>query len=98
MFDIPKTLVLAEIPYYSRNETLSKCFIKKIFNISKDFKLAKHLKENLNHKFSWKVLFAAQENKRIREILEASEMALKRSSLKEQIESKKLSLFHSDVT
>ena len=157
-FDIPKPLVLAEVPYCFRNETLSELFIKlflelsnnsneirikwiikkvkQLFklksrnpacvvyeevcvceqiyigetrrnvelrweeyeNISKDSELAKHLKENLNHKFSWKVLFAASENKRIRKILKVSEIALKRPSLKEQIESKKLLLFLNGVT
>ena len=55
-------------------------------NTSKDAEPAKHLKENLSHKFSWRILFAAPENKRIRKILEASEIALKRPSLNEQIE------------
>ena len=45
-------------------------------NISKNSELAKHLKENLSHKFSWKILFAAPENKRIRNIFETSEIAL----------------------
>ena len=58
----------------------------------------KHLKENLSHKFSWKILFAAPENKRICKILEASEIALKRPSLNKQIESKKLLLFRNGVT
>ena len=58
-------------------------------NISKDFEPAKHLKENFSHKFSWKILFAAPENIRIRKILEASEIALKRPGLNEQIECKK---------
>ena len=44
------------------------------------------------------VLFAAPENKRIHKILEASEIALKRPSLNEQIESKKLLLFRNGVT
>ena len=39
------------------------------------------------------MLFAAPENKHICKIIEASEIALKRPSLKEQIESKKLLLF-----
>ena len=55
-------------------------------NTSKDSEPAKHLKENLSHKFSWRILCAAPENKRIRKILEASEIALKRPSLNEQIE------------
>ena len=62
-------------------------------NNSKDSEPAKHLKENLSHKFSWKILFAAPENKRICKILEASEIALKRPSLNEQIESKRLWCF-----
>ena len=41
-------------------------------NTSKDSEPAKHLKENLCHKFSWKISFAAPENKRIRKTLEAS--------------------------
>ena len=67
-------------------------------NICKDFEPAKHLKENLSHKFSWKVLFAAPVNKRIRKILEAFEIALKRPSLNEQIDSKKLLLFRNGIT
>ena len=62
-------------------------------NISKDSEPAKHLKENLSHKFASKILFAAPENKRIRKIVEPSETALKRTSLKKQIEFKKLFLF-----
>ena len=67
-------------------------------NICKDSEPAKHLKEKLSHKFSWKILFAAPENKRFRKILEASEIALKRQSLNEQIESKKLLLFRNGFT
>ena len=35
-------------------------------NTSKDSQPANHLKENLIHKFFWKILFAASQNKRIR--------------------------------
>ena len=151
-FDVPKPLVLAEIPYCLRHETLSKRFIKKFHdfthnsyeirikwitkkvkqlfklksknphlscviwervfvtrrnvelrweeheNTSKDSEPAKHLKGNLSHNLSWKILFAAPENKRICKTLEVSEIALKRPSLKEQIESKKLLLFCNGVT
>ena len=62
-------------------------------NISKDFEPAKHLKEGLSYKFSWKMLFTTPENKGIRKILDASGIALKRPSLNKQIESKKLLLF-----
>ena len=67
-------------------------------NTSKDSEPAKHLKENLSYKFSWKILFAATENKRSSNILEASKIALKRPSLNEQIESKKLLVFCNGVT
>ena len=60
------------------------------------FRTCKTLERKL--KFSWKILFAAPENKRIHKILEASEIALKRPSLNEQIESKKLLLFRNGVT
>ena len=66
-------------------------------NISKDFEPSKHLKEGLSHKFSWKQLFTAPENKGICKILDASEITLKRPSLSKQIESKKLLLFRSVV-
>ena len=46
-------------------------------NTSEDSEPARHLKENLCHKFSGKILFAAPENKQIRKMLEASEIALK---------------------
>ena len=49
-------------------------------NTSKDSEPAKYLKENLNRKFSWKISFTAAENKRIRKILEASEVVFKRPS------------------
>ena len=57
-------------------------------NTSKDSEPAKHLQENLSHKFFLP----------IRKILEASEIALKGPSLNEQIESKKLLLFRNGVT
>ena len=51
-------------------------------NTSKDCESVAHLKENLTHKFCWKILFAAPENKRIPKILEPSEIALKKTKLK----------------
>ena len=67
-------------------------------NTSKDSESPKHPKENLSHKFSWKILFVAPENKRIRKNLEVSETALKRPSLNEQIEPERLLLFRNGVT
>ena len=49
-------------------------------NTSKDSEPGKHLKKNLNRKFSWKISFTAAENKRIRKIYEASEVVFKRPS------------------
>ena len=43
-------------------------------NIFNDSDATKHLKENLKHKFLWKILCAAIENKRLCKILEASEI------------------------
>ena len=154
-FDVPKPLVLAEIPHCPRNETLSKRFIKKfhIFttnshkirikriakkakqlfklksknphpscviyegvcvceqiyigemrhnvelqweeheNTFKDSEPAKHLKENLNQKFSWKIFFATPENKQIHKVLEASEIVLKRPSLNNKLNLKSFCYF-----
>ena len=79
-------------------ETRGNVELEEYGNTSKDWKPAKHLKENLSYKFLWKIVFAAPENKRIRKILEASEIWLKRPTLNEQIESKKGLLFCNNVT
>ena len=79
-------------------ETRPNVELEEYGNTSKDCEPAKHLKENLSYKFSWKIVFAAPENKRIRKILEASEIWLKKPSLNEQIESKKGLLFCNNVT
>ena len=65
--------------------------------MSNDSEPAKHFKENLSHKFSWKILFVAPENKQIHKVLDSSEMALKRARFNEQIESKKLLSFRNCV-
>ena len=54
---------------------------------------AKHLKNNPAHSFTWKVLLPASSIRRIRQNMEASIIALKRPSLNEQVQSKKLLLF-----
>ena len=78
-------------------ETRRNVELEEYENTSKDCEPAKHLKENLSYKYSWKILFAAPENKQIRKILEASEIALKRPILNEQIEFKKGLLFCNNV-
>ena len=67
-------------------------------DIKKDSELAKHLKQNTNHCFTWKILMSASIKVRPRKNLEASIIALMRPTLNEQIESKKLKLFRNGVT
>ena len=64
----------------------------------KDLEPAKHLKNNPTHPFTWKVLLPASSIRRIRQNMEASIITLKRPSLNERAESKKLSLFRNGVT
>ena len=66
-------------------------------NTFKDSEPAKHLKENLSPQVFLEN-FVCSIRQRIRKILEASEIALKRPSLIEQIESKRLLLFRDGVT
>ena len=156
-FDIPKKVVLVDVPYCPKNEEFSKCFMKK-FDVFTDNKYdiriklttkkvkqlfkfksrnphpscliykgicccqescigetvrnveirwqeyedtqkepAKHLKNNPTHSFTEKVLLPASSIRRITENIEASMTALKRPSLNEQVESKKLLLFRNGV-
>ena len=159
-FDIPKKVVLVDIPYCPKNEEFSKRFMKKfdvftdnkydirikwitekvkqLFKLKsrnphlscviyegvcscqesyigetvrnveirwqehedtqKDSEPAKHLKNNPTHSFTWKVLLPASSIRRIRQNMEASIIALKRPSLNERVESKKLLLFRNGVT
>ena len=64
----------------------------------KDSELAKHLKNDPTHSFTWKVLLPAPSVRHIRQNMEASMISLKRPSLNEGVESKKLLLFRSGVT
>ena len=59
---------------------------------------AKHLKENPDHTFSWSTIMNASTNARVRKNLEASWVALKKPSLNNQVDSKKLILFRHGVT
>ena len=67
-------------------------------NINKISEPSRHLKSNLTHPFTWKVLMAASINDRVRKNLEASFIAFSRPSLNEQIDPKKLLLFRNGVT
>ena len=59
---------------------------------------SKHLYNFPTHSFTWSVLMSAPKNVRIRKNLEASEVALKRPELNNQVDSKKLTLFRYGVT
>ena len=62
------------------------------------FRTGKASEKNPTHSFTWKVLLPASSIRRIRENVEASIIALKRTSLNERDESKKLLLFQNGVT
>ena len=59
---------------------------------------SKHIKENIDHEFDWKIMMSAPKNTRKRKTLEAFIIALKGPSLNEQIDSKNLTLFRNGVT
>ena len=67
-------------------------------DIQKDSEPVKHLKNNSTHSFTWKILLPASAIRRIRQNMEASIIALKRPSLNERAETKKLLLFRNGVT
>ena len=54
---------------------------------------SRHLKSNPTHAFTWKVLMTEPINNSVRKNLEASFIALRRPSLNEKIDAKKLLLF-----
>ena len=59
---------------------------------------SKHLYNFTTHSFTWSVLMSASKNVRIRKNLEASEVALSKPELNNQVDSKKLTLFRYGVT
>ena len=59
---------------------------------------AKHLQNNVEHKFDWKTLCQAPKNKRIRKNLEAIYISLLRPSLNEQNDFNRLTLFRNGIT
>ena len=67
-------------------------------NIKMKSEPAKHLAENNNHSFQWKVLISAPKNTRTRKNLEAYLIALMKPTLNEQVESNVLILFRNGVT
>ncbi len=67
-------------------------------NPTKDSEPAKHLNQFPNHKFYWKVIMGAPENRQKRKNLEAALIALKRPTLNDQMDSSQLILFRHGVT
>ena len=59
---------------------------------------SKHLYNFPTHSYTWSVLMSAPKNVRTRRNLEASEVALKKPVLNNQVDSKKLTLFRYGVT
>ena len=57
-----------------------------------------HLTKNIAHQFKWKVLCKAPGTNRLRRILEAYYITIKKPDLNEQLESHKLNLFRNGVT
>ena len=67
-------------------------------NPNKDSEPAKHLFQHPDHVSQWKVLMSATMNNHQRKILEAFFIAVRRPTLNEQKDSKKLTLFRNGVT
>ena len=59
---------------------------------------AKHLSDNVDHSFTWKVICNAPNRKLVRKILEAYFIATMKPSLNDQINSDLLHLFRNDIT
>ena len=59
---------------------------------------ARHIRNNISHSFTWKVLMHAPRKDKIRKFLEAFFIALKKPSLNMQVESSELTLFRNGVT
>ena len=67
-------------------------------DVRKDSEPAKHLRDNPNHFFTWKVLCQAPYRNKKRKNLEATFIAIRKPILNNQIESKTLILFRNGVT
>ena len=67
-------------------------------DIRKDSEPAKHLTNNINHKFHWTILTRAPIFNRDRKNLEASFITLQKPTLNNQIDTKLLILFRNGIT
>ena len=59
---------------------------------------AKHLRDNIDHSFTWKVICNAPNRKLARKILEAYFIATMKPSLNDKIDSDLLHLFRNGIT
>ena len=67
-------------------------------DIGKESEPAKHLRENLNHKFKWETILQDPKNYRQRKNLEASFIDIMGPTLNNQFDTKKLYLFRNGGT
>ena len=67
-------------------------------NPTKDTQPARHLKDNLEHKFHWKIICHASKNRAVRKNLESIFIGLMKSSLNKQENFDRLVLFRNGIT
>ena len=67
-------------------------------NPTKKSEPSQHIKRNIHHTFTWKILCNAPTKLRERKNLEASFISLMKPSLNDQVEFKVLTLFRNGVT
>ena len=84
--------------YIGETERCSHLRFEEHEDIKKTSEPSKHLKANQNHSFTWEILSNAPSDYNKRKILEALFAAKFKPGLKEQVRSKKLSLFPNGIT
>ena len=67
-------------------------------DVKGDSEPAKHLYEDPDHSFVWKILSNAPKRKKDRKYLEANLISIKKPVLNNQVKSKTLSLFRNGIT
>ena len=67
-------------------------------NLTKSSEPSRHLRNNINHYFTWAVISNASKNAKTRKNLEASYIALWKPNLNEQKDFERLVLFRNGVT
>ena len=67
-------------------------------DIRKESEPAKHLRDNIDHKFQWRIMICAHNNSNLRKNLQASFILTKAPILNNQLGTKSLFLFRNGVT